>query len=235
MVDVAIIKKNDDKNHASGHRGRLRERLLKSKSGVLPDYEILEILLFATSPRRDVKPLAKELIKHFGSLAAILTSPLNELRRFGIKDNAIAMFRAVQESGERILQKEVESKPILQSWKALQDYCRLTMAHLKTENFRTIYLNKKNMVIANELQDTGTIDETPIYPREIVKRALELSACAVIIVHNHPSGNATPSGADISATRQVIQALATVGITLHDHLIIAEGIKPYSFKSNGLI
>lgn len=219
----------------SGHRKRLRERLLKSKKGSLPDYEVLEVLLFASSPRSDVKPLAKTLIAQLGSLAKVLNASESELLKVkGMNESAVAHLRVVQEAAERLLKEEVTSKPILQSWKALLDYCRASMGHLKSEQFRILFLNSKNRLIADELQEVGTVDQTPVYPREVVKRALELEASAIILVHNHPSGDTTPSKADIQLTRKIIQACEAVGIALHDHVIVS-ALSHCSFKSNGII
>ena len=228
-------EKTKDKPHHLGHRQRLRQRLLQSPKGTLPDYEILEILLFAASPRADMKPLAKSLLSHYGSLAKLFQAPTEELLEFkGVSEAAIAQFRVVQESVERVLRQEVLDSPILQSWHALLDYCRASMGSLETEQFRIIFLNNKNRVIADELQGSGTVDHTPVYPREVVKRALTLNASAIILVHNHPSGNTTPSKADIQITHQIVQALDTVNIKVHDHVII--GAKShYSFKSHGVI
>lgn len=219
----------------TGHRQRLRERFLKSPKGTLPDYELLEIMLFAASPRSDVKPLAKQLLLRFGNLAGVVTAHHDELRQVsGVNDAAIAQLKAVQDMAERLIKQDIEEKPILQSWKALLDYCRASMGHLKKEQFRMLFLNKKHMVIADELQEYGTIDQTPVYPREVVKRALQLEASAIILVHNHPSGDVRPSNADIQITKQIMQAAEAVGVTLHDHVIISSK-GHYSFKAHGII
>lgn len=221
--------------HYHGHRGRLRQRLLESKRGTLPDYEVLEVLLFASSPRSDVKPLAKTLIDEFGSLGRVITAERSALEKIkGVNEAAIASLRTVQEAAERLLKEEVKEKPVLQSWKALLDYCRASMAYNKIEQFRILFLNRKNMLIADDLQEAGTVDQTPAYPREIVKRAIQLDASAVILVHNHPSGDATPSQADIVLTKQIMEALKVVNIALHDHVIVSTG-EHYSFKSYGII
>jgi DNA repair protein RadC len=221
--------------HYVGHRQRLRERFLKAKKGTTPDYEILEILLFASHPRGDVKPLAKDLIAKYGSLAKVLNAETEDLLRIkGMNESSVAQMRAVQEAAERLLKGDTEDKPILQSWKALLDYCRASMGHLTAEQFRILFLNHKNMLIADELQEAGTIDQTPVYPREVVKRALQLNASSIILVHNHPSGDTTPSKADIALTKQIQQAAATINVNLHDHLVVsAKG--HFSFKTNGLI
>jgi DNA repair protein RadC len=221
--------------HYTGHRQRLRERFLASKKGSLPDYEILEILLFSAHPRGDVKPLAKDLIARFGSMAKVLNANAADLLSMkGMNESGVAQIKAVQEAAERLLKDDMVEKPVLQSWKALLDYCRASMGHLASEQFRILYLNRKNVLISDELQEVGTVDQTPVYPREVVKRALQLEACSIILVHNHPSGDTTPSKADISLTKQIQQAAAIIGVTLHDHLVVsAKG--HYSFKTNGII
>lgn len=236
-METAQIEKEQVKEqpHYMGHRKRLRARLIASPKGTLPDYEILEILLFAASPRGDVKPLAKDLLKKFGNIANVINADENALMHFkGMSDAAIAQFRVVQETIERMFKCEVEEKTVLQSWKALLDYCRASMGHLKKEQFRLLFLDKKNVLLSDELQDAGTIDQTPIYPREIVKRALQLEASAVIMVHNHPSGDTIPSKADIEVTKKVIEALGSVNIKLHDHLIVSRS-SHYSFRAHAII
>ncbi|MDB2414781.1 DNA repair protein RadC [Rickettsiales bacterium] len=229
------IKTEEEKPHYHGHRQRLKERLLESKKGTLPDYELLEIILFSASPRKDMKPLAKELINKFGSYANVIAAPIEDLKKInGVNISVIAMLKAIQESAERLIKEEVCSKPILQSWKALIDYSRATMGHIKKEQFRILYLDKKNKVILDELQEAGTVDQTPVYPREIVKQALNVEASSVIMVHNHPSGDTKPSRADIDVTKKVIAALKAINVTLHDHVIISRS-SHYSFKSNGII
>ena len=199
----------------------------------MPDYELLEIMLFAASPRSDVKPLAKQLLQRFGNLAGVITAHLDELLEIkGVNDAVLSQLKVVQDAAERLIKQDIEDKPILQSWKALLDYCRASMGHLKKEQFRMLFLNKKLMVIADELQEYGTVDQTPVYPREVVKRALQLEASSIILVHNHPSGDVRPSNADIQITKQIMQASEAVGIILHDHVIISSK-SHYSFKENG--
>ena len=225
----------EEKPHYTGHRERLRQRLLQSKKGSLPDYEILEMLLFPTRPRGDVKPLAKALITEFGSFARVVNADPELLRRIpGIGDSVIAILRTVQEAAVRLVKEEMMEKPVVQSWKALLDYCRATMGHNKTEQFRILYLNKQHMIIADELQEVGTVDRAAVYPREVVKRALYLEAAAIILVHNHPGGDTKPSRADIDITKQIMQGAAVVGVELHDHVIISSK-SHYSFKSHGVI
>ena len=224
-----------EKPHYLGHRERLRQRLLDAPKGTLPDYEILEMLLFLSKPRGDVKPLAKELIKTFGSFGRVLNADTEALKGIkGIGESTVASLRIVQESVERLLKEEVGNQPVLKSWKALLDYCRAAMGHLTTEQFRVLYLNNDNVLIADEVQGEGTVNHTPLYPREVVKRALYLGASSVILVHKHPSGNPAPSKDDIALTHQVIAAAKTVGVSVHDHLIIS-ATKHFSFKSNGLM
>ncbi len=235
MTEQATLPTKPPAPHYLGHRERLRARLLASKKGTLPDYEILEMLLFATKPRGDTKPLAKQLITEFGSFARVINAPPEVLKKVkGVGDGVVATFRIVQEASIRLIKEEVTEKTVLQSWKSLLDYCRATMGHLKTEQFRVLFLDTKNQVIADELQEVGTIDRAAVYPREIVKRALYLEAASIILVHNHPSGDTKPSRADIDITKQIIAAAGTVNIQVHDHVIISHK-SHYSFKSNGII
>ena len=223
-----------DKPHYLGHRQRLRERLLNGGTELLPDYELLEFLLFSARPQGDVKPLAKELIQRFGSLGAVLAASREALRDAGLKDPTIAALLAVREAAARLLKGEVAGKPVISNWQALVDYCTARMGFNAAEEFRLLFLDRKNALIADEAQQRGTVDHTPVYPREVVKRALELSASAIIMVHNHPSGDPTPSRADIEMTKQVREAAKAVGIALHDHLVIGRG-RHASFKNLGLI
>jgi DNA repair protein RadC len=232
-------QKTEKKPHFLGHRKRLKEKFVKAvatnNSDVIADYEILEILLFASYPRKDVKPLAKELIDIFGSFANLISAPIEEIKnKTMLGESAIAAIKIVQVSANRLLKANVHKKIILQSWKSLLDYCHASMGYEKKEQFRILFLDKKNQLIADEIQQQGTVDHTPVYPREVAKRALENSASAIILVHNHPSGDATPSKADINVTEQIMQGLAALDIKLHDHLIIA-GDKHYSFAAHGLI
>ena len=225
----------EEKQHYIGHRRRLRERFLQSPDDALPDYELLELLLFAAKPRGDVKPLAKRLLKEFGSLSAVLQADTLELAKVAeVGDGVISSLKAVRIAGQRMLRHELEERPIIQSWTALLDYCRSTMGQEKIEQFRILFLNHKNALITDEVQQRGTVNHTPVYPREVVKRALELGASALILCHNHPSGDPTPSKADIDMTTQIQQACAAVGIQIHDHLIITAK-EHYSFSSHGLL
>jgi len=219
----------------TGHRQRLRERFLKSGANALADYELLEMMLFAASPRSDTKPLAKNLLAHFGDFAKVIHASPNDLEKIsGISIAAIASIKIIHAASERMLKTEAAQGQIIQTWTALLDYCRVSMGHKKVEEFRVLFLNHKNALISDELQQYGTVSHAPVYPREVVKRALELSASSIILAHNHPSGDPTPSKDDIEITKQISMAAASLNINLHDHLIIA-GNKYYSFKSNGLL
>ena len=201
----------------------------------MPDYEMLEVLLFGAQPRRDVKPLAKDLLRRFGSFAEVISAEPERLRQIeGIGEGAVTALKAVQAAAQRLLRDGVMQRPVLSNWEALMDYCRASLAYEKTERFQILFLNRKNVLIADEVQQKGTVDHTPVYPREIVKRALELGATALIMVHNHPSGDPTPSEADIAMTREVRDAGDKLGIVLHDHVVVAKG-GYQSFKTLGLL
>ncbi len=218
-----------------GHRGRIKERLLNSHPGQLADYEILEILLCMSQPRKDMKPLAKQLIREFGSLAHVLCAKMDDLKQIsGIGISILSGFRVVHEAASRLIKDSFVNNPILQSWDGLINYCKATMSHLNIEQFRVVYLDQKNMVIADIVQNEGTIDHVNIYPREIIKKALYLDASSIILVHNHPSGNLKPSKEDLGLTKEVIKACNGVNILVHDHIIISEK-GYYSLKENKLI
>ncbi len=223
-----------EKPHHTGHRDRLRERFVNAPDS-LPDYELLELLLFMAIPRKDVKPIAKQLIDRFKNVNGVLNASLNDLQGIkGISHNTAIAIHAIRAAGLRLLKQNIMERPLLNSWQRLIEYVEAAMANENKEHFRIIFLNKKNEVIADEVQQTGTVDHTPAYPREIMKRALELSATALILVHNHPSGDPTPSQPDITLTKQVIQAGAPFDIIIHDHLIVSRN-GTQSFKSLGLI
>jgi DNA repair protein RadC len=229
----------DGEPHYVGHRERLRERFL-ANADALPDYEILELLLASVIPRKDTKPLAKALIDEFGGFAEVLAAPVAVLEAFpriggtGISPSVAAYLKVAEHAAQRLARLRVLDKPVVSSWDQLLDYCNTVMGRLPTEQFRLLFLDRKNVLIADELQQKGTVDHTPLYPREVVKRALDLNASALIMVHNHPSGDPAPSKADIEMTKQVREALKAVQIVLHDHLII--GRKGHnSFKSLGLL
>jgi len=233
-MEQAAQKPDDDKPHYTGHRDRLRERFLAAPDS-LPDYELLELLLFMAIPRRDVKPIAKNLIARFGTLNGVLNATMAELQGIdGISEITATAIKIIRAAGLRLLKQDVEGRPVLTSWQRLLDYLHAAMANEKREHFRLLFLNKKNELIADEVQHSGTVDHTAAYPREIMKRALELGATAIILVHNHPSGDPTPSQADITLTNQIIAAAAPFNIVVHDHLIVSRG-GVGSFKSLGLI
>ncbi len=212
----------EDRSHYLGHRARLRGRILDSGAESLADYEVLEFLLFGAQPRQDTKPLAKALIRRFGSLAAVLAAEAEALRGVeGMGDAKIAVLQVAREAAVRLAREDLRDRPLLSSWDRLVAYCRMTLGHEAVEQFRVLFLDRKNRLIADERQQKGTVDHTPVYPREVVKRALELGASALILVHNHPSGDPTPSPADIDMTRAVAAAAESLGIALHDHLILA--------------
>ncbi len=224
-----------EKPHYLGHRERLRERLLAAGADALPDYELLEFLLFAARPRGDTKPLAKALIQRFGSFAAVLGAEKEALLDVeGMGEASAAALLAVRAAAQRFLRADLTQRPVIGSWQALIDYCTAAAGYAAVEEFRLLFLDKRNGLIADERQQRGTVDHTPVYPREVVKRALALGASAIIMVHNHPSGDTTPSRADIEMTRAVANAVAAVGIALHDHIIIGRG-RHASFKSLGLL
>lgn len=227
------------KPHYHGHRERLRGKFLKAVQAetteAIADYELLELLLFLAQPRGDVKPLAKALLGRFGSLGAVLSAEPETLRQVkGVGDAAVAALKTVQVAALHLLREQVMEQPVLSSWDRLLDYCHAAMAWRDREQFRILFLDRKNRLIADELQQKGTIDHTPVYPREVVRRALELGASALILVHNHPSGDPQPSKADIEMTRTIKAVSEPLGVALHDHLVI--GRAGYcSFRADGLL
>jgi len=227
--------KNKDTPHYHGHRDRLRERFVEGGTNALKDYELLELMLFMAIPRKDVKPIAKEILAHFGGLPEFMNASIAELTKIGgiSKKTAIGL-KAMTTLSHRALKAEIMQRPVLNSWSRLMDYCHATMAHEKKEHFRVLFLNKKNEMIADEIQSSGTVDHTPAYPREIMKRALELGATALILVHNHPSGDPKPSQADIEMTAEIVRAALPFNIVIHDHIIISKNDYA-SFKNLGLI
>ncbi len=221
--------------HHAGHRDRLRGRFVRSGAGAFEDYELLEMILFAIIPRRDVKPLAKQLLAEFGGIAGLLGASLEDMKAVkGLGENAAIFLKTVHALTQRMLVADVHKKPVLGSWQKLLDYCHVAMAHEKREHFRILFLNRKNELIADEVQQIGTVDHAPVYPREIVRRALELGATALILVHNHPSGDPTPSDSDITMTEEIIRAARALDILVHDHLIISRSGHA-SMKSLGLL
>ena len=220
--------------HYHGHRARLRDRVLKAGIESLPDYELLELILFYAIERIDTKPLAKRLLERFGTLGDIFAAEPAQLREFEIDQRTLVLFKAMRESGRRLAERKVKDMPIMTNWQQLLDYCHAALAHEKTEQFRIFFLDRKNVLIADEVQQRGTIDHTPVYPREVVKRALALNAAALILVHNHPSGDPKPSREDIEMTKEIRKAAEALGIAIHDHLVI--GRKGHaSFRSLGLL
>ena len=222
-----------DAPHYQGHRERLRARFLDSGAAALSDYELLELVLFAAIPRRDVKPLAKTLLAKFGSFAEVVAASRERLSEH-LGDGAIAQLKIIEAAALRLSRTMLMGKPALSSWNALLDYCAAAMARAPKEEFRVLFLDRKNFLIGDEVMNRGTVDHAPVYPREIVKRALELSASALILVHNHPSGDPTPSRADIEMTREVVEAARALRIAVHDHLVIGRG-GTASFKALGLL
>jgi DNA repair protein RadC len=225
----------EEARHYLGHRERLRQRFLTGGADAMPDYELLELTLFAAVPRRDVKPLAKALITRFGSFAEVIAAPRERLLDVeGVSEGVAAQLKIVEAAALRLVKTRVMGKPALTSWNALIDYCAAAMARSSREEFRVLFLDRRNVLIADEVQSTGTIDHTPVYPREIVKRALELGASAIILVHNHPSGDPAPSRADISMTRDVADAAKALRIAVHDHVIVGRNGHA-SLKALGLL
>lgn len=224
-----------DKPHWQGHRDRLRTKLIERGAIALEDYELLETLLFAFIPRRDVKPISKALLARFGSLSAVLSArPADLIKVVGVGETVAAYLKATAEIGARATRETLASRTVISSWSALTDYVKRELQHEGREQFRVLFLDRKNQLIADEIMGHGTVDHAPVYPREIARRALELQASSLILVHNHPSGDPTPSRADIDMTRAIIDALDALEITVHDHLIAARG-GVTSFKAQGLI
>ena len=209
--------------HYHGHRDRLRLRFKENGDTALADYELLELLLFRLIPRRDTKPIAKALLERFGTLAVVFGADLKLLQEVkGIGETVAVDIKLMSSLAHRMLKSEIKGKKVLSSWSSVIEYCHAAMAYETREQFRILFLDKRNALIADEVQQTGTIDHTPVYPREVVKRALELSATAIILVHNHPSGDPTPSRADIDMTKMIVDTAKPLGVTVHDHIIIGK-------------
>lgn len=225
----------DPKPDHYGHRQRLRERFLREPAA-LPDYELLEMLLALAQPRGDTKPAAKALLRRFNdSFAEVISADPAALQDVdGVGAVSVVALKCVQEAAQRLLRPKANASDMISSWGALVDYLTAKAAYGAVEQFRVIHLDRKNKLIADEAQQRGTVDHTPVYPREVAKRALELNASAVVICHNHPSGDPRPSAPDIDMTRKIKEALAAVGITLHDHVIVSRG-GPVSFRAQGLL
>jgi DNA repair protein RadC len=207
--------------HYHGHRDRLKQRFRDRGGETLADYELLELILFQVLPRQDTKPLAKKLLAKFGTFSEVLAASETRLREIdGIGPAVVHHFRLTKAAAQRFARDPVRERALLDSWKSVIDYCMAAMAYEPVEQFRILFLNKRNQLIADEVQQSGTVDHTPVYPREVVKRALQLSATAIVLVHNHPSGDPTPSSADIQMTKQVVDVAKPLGIIVHDHIIV---------------
>ena len=235
--DEAVLPTPPDKlpSYIADHRKRLRSRFMEGGATAIPDYELLELVLFRAIPRQDVKPLARLLLDSFGDFNRVITAPVARLLQIkGVGEAVVQDLKILEAAAQRMARAKVMQRAVLSSWDALLDYCHTAMAHRETEQFRILFLDRKNVLIADEEQARGTVDHVPVYPREVVKRALELNASALILVHNHPSGDPTPSDADILMTNQIRDAAETLGITLHDHLIVGRE-RETSFRAQGYL
>jgi len=236
--DVATpvtLPKGRTPSYMADHRKRLRTRFMEGGAQAMPDYELLELVLFRAIPRQDVKPLAHLMMAEFGDFNRVISAPIERLRAVkGIGDAVITELKIIEAAAQRLARAKVLNKHVISSWDALIDYCHTSMAHRETEQFRVLFLDRKNVLIADEEQGKGTVDHVPVYPREVAKRALELNASAMILVHNHPSGDPTPSQSDIDMTAQMDMACGALGLTLHDHLIVGKS-RELSFKSEGYL
>ncbi len=231
----ALLPGAPQPSYIRDHRARLRARFMQGGAGAMPDYELLELVLFRAIPRRDVKPLARALLDQFGDFNGVVSAPSSRLEKInGVGEAVIIELKIIEAASQSLSRARVMQRQVISSWDALLDYCHTTMAHRDTEQFRLFFLDTKNTLIADEAQATGTVDHVPVYPREVVKRALELNASALILVHNHPSGDPTPSEADIVMTQKIKDAVEVMGITLHDHLIIGKSCE-LSFRSEGYL
>ena len=229
------MTQDNSQDFNSGHRQRLKQRFMNSQIRSLPDYEILEMVLFTVFKRSDTKPLAKQLLKKFGSLAAVLNAEPLELKTVaGIGEAAVFQFRLLLDLFSRMHIGKQEEMPVLSNWKSVLNYCNLTMGFKKKENFRIFYLNRKNALIVDEIIDAGTVDKIAVYPSEIVKQCITHGASAIILVHNHPSGDPSSSKEDVEVTNQIASALKQIEVAIHDHLVIAQN-RHYSFRGNGLL
>lgn len=233
--EFVTAKIDKQPSYIRDHRKRLRERFLQGGAQAMPDYELLELVLFRAIPRRDVKPLARLLLDTFGDFNRVLSASKERLAAVsGVGDAVVQELKIVEAASHRLARARVMQKNVISSWDAILDYCHTTMAHRETEQFRILFLDRKNILIADEEQARGTVDHVPVYPREVVKRALELNASALILVHNHPSGDPTPSDADITMTAQINDAAKALGLVLHDHLIIGKS-QELSFRAAGYL
>jgi len=233
--DASAPPQGKHPSYIRDHRARLRERFLAGGAVAMPDYELLELVLFRAIPRQDVKPLARALLDRFGSFNGVLTAPPTQLKQTnGVGDAVVTELKIVEAAAQRLARARVMQRHVISSWQAVLDYCHTVMAHRDTEQFRILFLDTKNTLIADEEQAKGTIDHVPVYPREVCKRALELNAASVLLVHNHPSGDPTPSQADIDMTARIAAAADALSIRVHDHLIIGKS-RELSFRAEGLL
>jgi DNA repair protein RadC len=232
-LDTALPSKLP--SYIADHRKRLRSRFMAGGAEAMPDYELLELVLFRAIPRQDVKPLARALLETFGDFNRVVTAAPARLTAVkGVGEAVVLELKIVEAAAQRLMRARVMHRPVLSSWDALLDYCHTSMAHRETEQFRILFLDRKNVLIADEEQAKGTVDHVPVYPREVVKRALEVNASAIILVHNHPSGDPTPSEADLAMTTQIQDACQALGLVLHDHLIIGKS-REVSFRGAGYL
>jgi DNA repair protein RadC len=232
---VAPVPEGRLPSYIADHRKRLRQRFLDGGAEALPDYELLELVLFRAIPRQDVKPLARRLLDSFGDFNRVMSASAPRLCEVkGVGESVVLELKLVEAAAQRLARSRILHRPAISSWNALLDYCRTAMAHREIEQFHVLYLDRKNTLIADEAQARGTVDHVPVYPREVVKRALELNASALILVHNHPSGDPTPSEADIAMTDRIRAAAEALGLTLHDHLIIGKA-RELSFRAEGYL
>jgi DNA repair protein RadC len=220
-------------SYVQDHRKRLRARFLDGGANAMPDYELLELVLFRAIPRKDVKPLAALLLDKLGDFNRVVSAPPSRLNDIpGVGPAVVQELKIIEAAAHRLARSKIIGKPAIDGWDALIDYCHTTMAHKETEQFRVLFLDRKNILISDEQLAAGTVDHVPVYPREVVKRALEMNASSIILVHNHPSGDPTPSDADIAMTKQISAAAETLGLSVHDHLIIGKGVE-VSLKAEG--
>lgn len=232
---VAPLPKGRLPSYIQDHRARLRERFTQGGAAAMPDYELLELVLFRSIPRRDVKPLAHALLDKFQDFNSVITAPVQRLEEVkGVGATVITDLKILEAAAHRMARARVMQRQVISGWDAVLDYCHTTMAHRETEQFRVLFLDRKNVLIADEEQARGTVDHVPVYPREVAKRALELNASALILVHNHPSGDPTPSDSDIDMTDRINTALMALGVVLHDHLIIGKS-RELSFRTEGFL
>lgn len=224
-----------NKPHYEGHRQRLRERFRTAGPGAIADYELVELILFGAKPRGDVKPLAKELLHRFKTFGAIVAASESELLKVkGMGESSVTAFKVILAGVQKLMLQNLEDRPLLTSWKEVVSYCQVTMGHLTVEHLRLLFLDRQHKLIADEVQQQGTLDHTPVYVREIIKRALELSASGLILVHNHPSGDPTPSRSDITVTKEIQETAERLGIHVHDHIIVTQGSYT-SLRAKGLM